>query len=118
MCETALKESGCKTTTVEIKTEHTKLHGLTHLIAKKRKNRLHKIFNKNALTLSYRWMSNMSSVIKQLHFKKNRSRDCRFMAAVLLMVNVYKHIICKADIIINKDSHIYSDGSDGKFKSR
>ena len=40
------------------------------------------------------------------------------MAAVLLMVNVYKHIICKADIIINKDSHIYSDASDGKFKSR
>ena len=60
----------------------------------------------------------MSSIIKQLHFKKNRLRDCRFMAAVLLMVNVYKHIICKADIIINKDSHIYSDASDGKFKSR
>ena len=116
MCETTLKESGCKTTTVEIETEHAKLYGLTHLIAKKK--RLHKIFNRNVLTLSHRWMSNMSSIIKQLHFKKNRLRDCRFMAAVLLMVNVYKHIICKADIIINKDSHIYSDASDGKFKSR
>ena len=36
----------------------------------------------------------------------------------LLMVNVYKKcIVYKADVITNKDSHIYCGARDGEFKS-
>ena len=64
-------------------------------------------------------MSSMSSVIKQDNYKllsttKNEDRlsNCRNKDKCL-----QKCIVYEADVITNKDSHIYCGARDGEFKS-
>ena len=91
-----------------------------------RDHKLYKIFNRNTLALSYSCMSSISSVIKQHNYKvlsttKNIDRlsNCRNKENCPLNGKCSQTcILYKADIITNKNSHIYYGESDGEFKSR
>ena len=90
-----------------------------------RHNRLYKIFNRNTPKLSYSSMSNISTIIKQHNCKvlstkivdwlcSSRNKDsCPFDGECLQTCIVYK-----ADVVTNKESHIYYGASDGEFKFR
>ena len=71
---------------------------------------------------------NMSSVIKQCNCKAlsttknvNQLWNCRNIDNCPLdgkYLQAYLHNIYKADVITNKDNHIYYGATDGEFKSR
>ena len=71
-------------------------------------------------------MSSMSSVIKQHNYRvlpttENVDRLCTCRNKKNCPLNVkclQSCIVYKADVITNKDSHIYYGASDGQFKSR
>ena len=77
------------------------------------------------MKLSCTCMSSMSSVIKQDNYKllsttKNEDRlsNCRNKDNCPLDGKcLQKCIVYKADVITNKDSHIYCGARDGEFKS-
>ena len=87
---------------------------------------LYKIFNRNTLKLSYSCMSSLSSVIKQHNYRvlsttENVVRlcNCRNQENCPLDGKCLQTcIVYKADVITNKDSHIYYGASDREFKSR
>ena len=91
-----------------------------------RGHKLYKIFNRNTLKLSYSCMSSMSSVIKQHNYSVlstienvDRLCNCRNKENCPLDGKCLQTcIVYKADVITNKDSHIYYGASDGEFKSR
>ena len=91
-----------------------------------RGHKLYKIFNRNTLKLSYSCMSSMSSVIKQHNYRVlsttenvDRLCNCRNKENCPLDGKCLQTcIVYKADVITNKDSHIYYGASDGEFKSR
>ena len=92
-----------------------------------RDHKLHKIFNRNTLKLSYSCMSSMSRVIKQHNYKVlsttksvDRLCNCRnndnypldgkcLQTRLCLQI----HIVYKANIIMGKESHIYYDATNG-----
>ena len=91
-----------------------------------RDHKLYKIFNRNTLKLSYSCMNSMSSVIKQHNYKilsttenVDRLCNCRNKENCPLDGKFLQTcIVYKADVIRNKESHIYYGASDGEFKSR
>ena len=149
--ETALNESGSKTTLTYTKTTNVNNRNRAHNImwfnspysqnvktnigkaflklVKEhfpRGLQLYKIFNRNTLKLSYSCMSSMSSVIKQHNYRVlsttenvDRLCNCRNKENCPLDGKCLQScIVYKADVITNKDSHIYYGASDGEFKSR
>ena len=90
-----------------------------------RDHQLYKIFNRNKLKLSYSCISSMSSVIQQHNYKalstiKNRLCNCRNKDNCHHDGKCLQTfgIVYKADVIVNKDNHIYYGANDGEFKSR
>ena len=88
--------------------------------------KLYKIFNRNTLKLSYSCMSSISSVIKQhnnrvLSIIENVDRLCNCRNKENCPLDgkcLQTCIVYKADVMTNKDSHIYYGAGDGEFKSR
>ena len=90
-----------------------------------RSHKLYKIFNRSTLKLSYSCISSRSSVIKQHNYKvlsttENVDQLCKCRNKESCPHNgkcLQTCIVYKADVITNKDSHIYYGASDGEFKS-
>ena len=87
-----------------------------------RDHKLYKTLNRNKLKLSYSCMSSMSSAIKQHNYKvlsttKNVDRLCNCRNKENYPLDgkcLQTCIVYKADVITNKDSHIYYGASDGE----
>ena len=151
MYETALNESGYKTTLTYTKTTNvnnrnrarniiwfnppysqnvkTNIEKTFLKLVKKhfpRGDKLYKIFNRNTLKLSYNYMSRMSSVIKRHNYRVLSTTErvdglcnCRNKENCPLDSKYLQSwIVYKADVITNKDSHIYYGATDGELKSR
>ena len=90
-----------------------------------RSHKLYKIYNRSTLKLSYSCMSSRSSVIKQHNYKvlsttENVDQLCKCRNKESCPHNgkcLQTCIVYKADVITNKDNHIYYGASDGEFKS-
>ena len=90
-----------------------------------RDHKLYKIFNRNALKLSYSYMSSMSRVIKEHNYKVlsttksvDRLCNCRNKDNCPLGGKCLQTcIVSKAHVIMNKDSDVCYGASDGEFKS-
>ena len=89
-------------------------------------HKINKIFNTNALNLSYYWMKNMSSIIKQhnvniISAKSNKKSSCNCRNKECCLFKGYslrECIVYEVKILIEDNFKLYYGTWEGQFKSR